>query len=118
MALLSAPERRDFREIFEDRYQVGSTILSPQLSVSRWHEQIGDPTLAPHSRPPSAQRPRFGVEESGQAEHVKASKHNPSGSVNAGQQIAAYPFNFRCTLKSETIKHGSNCQFPLRIGRP
>ena len=40
------PERRDFWEICEDRYQVRSTILTSQLPVSRWHEQIGDPTLA------------------------------------------------------------------------
>ena len=26
--------------------QVRSTILASQLPVSRWHEQIGDPTLA------------------------------------------------------------------------
>src|SRR5271154_5618526 len=37
---------RDFWEICEDRYQVRSTILTSQLPVSRWHEQIGDPTLA------------------------------------------------------------------------
>jgi len=46
MAALSEPERRDFWEICEDRYQVRSTILTSQLPVSRWHEQIGDPTLA------------------------------------------------------------------------
>ena len=34
------------REICEDRYQVRSTILTSQLPVSRWHEQVGDPTLA------------------------------------------------------------------------
>jgi DNA replication protein DnaC len=28
------------------RYQIPSTILTSQLPVSRWHEQIGDPTLA------------------------------------------------------------------------
>ena len=39
-------ERRDFWEICEDRYQVRSTILTSQLPVSRWHEQVGDPTLA------------------------------------------------------------------------
>jgi DNA replication protein DnaC len=37
---------RDFWEICEDRYQVRSTILTSQLPVPRWHEQIGDPTLA------------------------------------------------------------------------
>jgi DNA replication protein DnaC len=46
MAPMSEPERRDFWEIAEDRYQTHSTILTSQLPVSRWHEQIGDPTLA------------------------------------------------------------------------
>lgn len=46
MTPLSEPERRDLWEICEDRYQVRSTILTSQLPVSRWHEQIGDPTLA------------------------------------------------------------------------
>jgi len=46
MAPLSEPERRDFWEICEDRYQVRSTVLTSQLPVARWHERIGDPTLA------------------------------------------------------------------------
>src|ERR1035438_7528109 len=46
MAPLSEPERRDFWEICEDRYQVRSLILTSQLPVTRWHEQIGDPTVA------------------------------------------------------------------------
>ena len=46
MSSLNEPERRDFWEICEDRYQARSTILTSQLPVSRWHEQIGDPTLA------------------------------------------------------------------------
>jgi DNA replication protein DnaC len=46
MSSLSEPERRDFREICEDRYQVRSTIPTSQPPVSRWHEQIGDSTLA------------------------------------------------------------------------
>jgi hypothetical protein len=37
---------RDFWEIAEDRYQTRSMILTSQLPVSCWHEQIGDPTLA------------------------------------------------------------------------
>ncbi len=41
MAPLSETERRDFWEICEDRYQVRSTILTSQLPVARWHEQIG-----------------------------------------------------------------------------
>jgi DNA replication protein DnaC len=46
MAPLTEPERRDFWEICEDRYQVRSFILTSQLPVTRWHEQIGDPTVA------------------------------------------------------------------------
>ena len=46
MAPLSEPERRDFCEICEDRYQTRSMILTSQLPVARWHEQIGDPTVA------------------------------------------------------------------------
>jgi len=46
MAPLSEVERRDLWEISEDRYQTRSTILTSQLPVSRWHEQIGDPTIA------------------------------------------------------------------------
>jgi DNA replication protein DnaC len=46
MAPLSESERRDFWEICEDRYQTRSMILTSQLPVSRWHEQIGDPTVA------------------------------------------------------------------------
>jgi len=46
MAPLSEAERREIWEICEDRYQTRSTILTSQLPVSRWHEQIGDPTIA------------------------------------------------------------------------
>src|SRR5215470_15211601 len=46
MAPLSESERRDFWEICEERYQRRSTILTSQVPVAKWHEQIGDPTLA------------------------------------------------------------------------
>jgi DNA replication protein DnaC len=46
MAPLSETERRDFWEICEDRYQARSLILTSQLPVTKWHEQIGDPTIA------------------------------------------------------------------------
>jgi DNA replication protein DnaC len=45
-SVLAETERRDFLEICEDRYQLRSTILTSQIPVKRWHEQIGDPTLA------------------------------------------------------------------------
>ena len=43
MAPMAEAERRDFWEIAEDRYQTRSMILTSQLPVSRWHEQIGIP---------------------------------------------------------------------------
>jgi DNA replication protein DnaC len=46
MATLAESERRDFWEIGQDRYRVRSLILTSQLPVTRWHEQIGDPTVA------------------------------------------------------------------------
>lgn len=46
MAPLSEVERREIWEVCEDRYQTRSTILTSQLPLSRWHEQIGDPTIA------------------------------------------------------------------------
>ena len=46
MAPLKDHERRDFLEICDDRYQRRSTILTSQLPVAHWHEQIGDPSIA------------------------------------------------------------------------
>lgn len=46
MAPLKDSERRDFLEVCDDRYQRRSLILTSQMPVSHWHEQIGDPTIA------------------------------------------------------------------------
>jgi DNA replication protein DnaC len=46
MTPLSDPERRDFLEICDARYQTRSTLLTSQLKVTNWHAQIGDPTIA------------------------------------------------------------------------
>jgi DNA replication protein DnaC len=43
---LSDTERRDFLEIMEDRYNVRSTIISSQIPVEKWHDLIGEPTIA------------------------------------------------------------------------
>ena len=43
---LSAENRRDLLEIMEDRHGLRSTIVTSQLPVSKWHDAIGDPTLA------------------------------------------------------------------------
>ena len=59
MAPLQETERRDFWEICEERYQTRSTILTSQVPVAQWYEQIGDATIADgildrlvHNRPP------------------------------------------------------------------
>src|SRR5450755_2316373 len=46
MAPLKDAERRDFLEICDDRYQRRSLILTSQMPVAHWHEQIGDPSVA------------------------------------------------------------------------
>lgn len=46
MAPLADSERRDFLEICDDRYSTRSTVLTSQVPISHWHDQIGDPTLA------------------------------------------------------------------------
>jgi len=46
MAPLKDNERRDFLEICDDRYQRRSLILTSQMPIAHWHEQIGDPTMA------------------------------------------------------------------------
>ena len=46
MAPLKDPERRDILEICDDRYQRRSMILTSQLPLAHWHEQIGDPSIA------------------------------------------------------------------------
>jgi DNA replication protein DnaC len=39
-------ERRLFLEICDERYRRRSTVLTSQLPVASWHQQIGDPTIA------------------------------------------------------------------------
>lgn len=46
MAPLKDSERRDFLELCDDRYQRRSIVLTSQVPIAHWHEQIGDPTVA------------------------------------------------------------------------
>ena len=46
MAPLSDTERRAFLEICDERYLTKATLLTSQLPVTKWHAQIGDPTVA------------------------------------------------------------------------
>jgi DNA replication protein DnaC len=40
------PERRHLLEIMDDRHGSRSTIVTSQLPVEKWHDYIGDPTIA------------------------------------------------------------------------
>ena len=46
LAPMGDVERRDLLEILEDRHELRSTVVTSQLPPSKWHEAIGDPTLA------------------------------------------------------------------------
>jgi len=46
LAPLTREQRHDFLEILEDRHELKSTLVTSQLPIEHWHEQIGDPTLA------------------------------------------------------------------------
>jgi DNA replication protein DnaC len=43
---LTADQRNDIFEILEDRYGSRSTIFASQLDAKRYHEYLGDPTVA------------------------------------------------------------------------
>ena len=46
MSQLNDMERKDFLEIMEDRYNTKSTIITSQYPVAKWHDLIGEPTVA------------------------------------------------------------------------
>ncbi|HME68713.1 MAG TPA: IS21-like element helper ATPase IstB [Myxococcota bacterium] len=46
LAPVGEMERRDLLEILEDRHGNRSTLLTSQLPVARWHDHLGDPTIA------------------------------------------------------------------------
>jgi DNA replication protein DnaC len=46
LAPLSETGRHDILEIIEDREGARSTIITSQVPVAKWHDQIGDPTIA------------------------------------------------------------------------
>ena len=46
MAPLAAEQRQDLLEILEDRYGNRSTIIASQLDTKRYHDYLGDPTVA------------------------------------------------------------------------
>ncbi len=43
---LKEVQRHDLLEVLEDRYGQLSTVVTSQLPIGKWHEWIGDPTVA------------------------------------------------------------------------
>jgi len=43
---LTDQERRHFMEVMEDRHGLKSTLITSQYPVSKWHDLIGEPTMA------------------------------------------------------------------------
>jgi len=46
LAPMAAVERRDLLEVIEDRHGLTSTIVTSQIPIEHWHENIRDPTIA------------------------------------------------------------------------
>jgi len=46
LEILDTASRLILLEILEDRHSRASSVFSSQLPVSRWHQVIGDPTIA------------------------------------------------------------------------
>ncbi|XXX44070.1 ATP-binding protein [Sorangium sp. So ce119] len=46
LAPLEDQERRDLLEVFEDRHGLRSTVITSQIPVGKWHDHLGDPTIA------------------------------------------------------------------------
>jgi DNA replication protein DnaC len=43
---LREQDRQDLLEVLEDRHGLRSTIMASQLEVKRWHDYLGEPTVA------------------------------------------------------------------------
>lgn len=46
LAPLTDVQRRDVLEIMDDRHGSRSTVIASQLPVGKWHDHLGDPTIA------------------------------------------------------------------------
>jgi DNA replication protein DnaC len=46
LAKLVDRERRDILEVLEDRHGITSTVIASQIPMEKWHDTIGDPTIA------------------------------------------------------------------------
>jgi DNA replication protein DnaC len=46
LSKLTTDQRQDLLEILEDRHDIRSSIVTSQIPTNKWHQLIGDPTLA------------------------------------------------------------------------
>jgi len=46
LTTINSKQRHDLFNLIEDRYQLKSTIITSQLPVAKWHEYLGEPTIA------------------------------------------------------------------------
>jgi DNA replication protein DnaC len=46
LSVLTDEQRHDLLEIMEERYERKSTMVAAQLPIDKWHEAIGEPTIA------------------------------------------------------------------------
>ena len=46
LTAINAEQRHDLFNLIEDRYQLKSTIITSQFPVAKWHEYLGEPTIA------------------------------------------------------------------------
>ena len=46
LAKLTEHQRQDLLEVVEDRYGVRSTMITSQLPIDKWHDVVGDSTIA------------------------------------------------------------------------
>ena len=44
--VVTETQRHDLLEVIEDRYGKSSTVVTSQLPIQKWHEWLGDPTVA------------------------------------------------------------------------
>src|SRR2546428_12695636 len=79
MAPLADSERRDFLEICDDRYATLSTILTSQVPVTQWHDQIGDPTIADSILDRLVHNPHRIEPQGASMRKTKTTKHSHEG---------------------------------------
>ena len=85
---LTAEQRHDLLEIVEDRYGRGATLITSQIPVDRWHDLIGDPTLADAILDRIVQRPshpvawRIAPQKDGSGECNGLTQHHPHGEID------------------------------------